>query len=103
MIFIINHQLWKIKFVSRFNEKLRKPNNSFALGVCDNNDKCVYIFNQLPKQKLKQVLYHEITHAVMFSYNVYIPYKQEELFADLVATYGAEIINLTNKIYANIK
>ena len=44
------------------------------------------------------MLCHEMTHAVMFSYNVELPPEQEELFADLLATYGLEIIELTNYI-----
>jgi hypothetical protein len=34
------------------------------------------------------VLSHELTHAAMFSYNIDLSYEQEELFADLIATYG---------------
>jgi hypothetical protein len=45
---------------------------------------------------VKKVLTHEITHAAMFSYNVDLTYRQEELVAMLIDTYGHEIINLTN-------
>lgn len=37
---------------------------------------------------MKKVLSHEITHAAMFSYNISLSMEQEELLADLVATYG---------------
>jgi len=37
---------------------------------------------------MKKVLSHELTHAAMFSYNIEMSHDQEELFADLVATYG---------------
>jgi len=37
---------------------------------------------------IKKVLCHELTHAAMFSYNVELTLDQEELFADLIATYG---------------
>ena len=53
MLFIINNKLWKIKIVSRTNEKLWNPNNSFSLGVCDNNDRCIYISNKLSSKKFK--------------------------------------------------
>ena len=33
----------------------------------------------------------------MFSYNVYLSLEQEEVIADIIATYGEEIINITNK------
>lgn len=52
----------------------------------------------MSEQKTYKVLCHELTHAVMFSYNVELPPQQEELFADLLATYGLEIITLTNYI-----
>ena len=52
---------------------------------------------------MKKVLCHEITHAAMFSYNVFLTYEQEELIADLLATYGEEIVDITNKIFSRIK
>lgn len=52
----------------------------------------------MSEQKTYKVLCHELTHAVMFSYNVELLPQQEELFADLLATYGLEIITLTNYI-----
>ena len=38
----------------------------------------------------------------MFSYNVYMTVDQEELVADLIATYGEEIIEVTNRIFSKI-
>jgi len=52
---------------------------------------------------LKKVLCHEITHAAMFSYDVNLSIEQEELLADLIATYGEEIIEVTNRIFRKIK
>ena len=52
---------------------------------------------------LKKVLCHEIVHAAMFSYNVDLTLEQEELIADLIATYGQEIIDITNTIFSKIK
>jgi len=40
-----------------------------------------------------------VTHAAMFSYNVNLSLEQEELIADLISTYGDEIIYITNKIF----
>jgi hypothetical protein len=47
----------------------------------------------------KKVLTHEITHASMFSYDVDLCPRQEELVAILIDTYGQEIIALTNQIF----
>ena len=52
---------------------------------------------------IKKVLCHEIVHAVMFSYNVDLSYQEEEIVADLISTYGNEIIRLTELTYDNIK
>lgn len=42
-------------------------------------------------------------YAAMFSYHVYMTVDQEELVADLIATYGEEIIEITNKIFTKIR
>lgn len=39
----------------------------------------------------------------MFSYNVYLTIEQEELMADLIATYGEEIIKITDTVFKKIK
>jgi hypothetical protein len=39
----------------------------------------------------------------MFSYGVYMTVDQEELIADLIATYGEEIIEVTNRIFSKIR
>ncbi len=102
-MFQINGIEWKIKFCSANHPKLRRQNNSFALGSCDNPTKTIYISDAVPMRKLKKVLCHEITHAAMFSYGVIIDLNQEEVIADLIATYGSEIIAVTNRIFSHIK
>ena len=52
---------------------------------------------------IKKVLCHEVVHAAMFSYNVEISLEEEELLADLFATYGQEIIDITNRIFLRLK
>ena len=39
----------------------------------------------------------------MFSYGVTLTLDQEELLADLLATYGEEIIATTNKVFRKMK
>jgi hypothetical protein len=52
---------------------------------------------------MKKVLCHELTHAAMFSYNIYLTWEQEEILADLIATYGQEIIYMTNLLFNRLK
>lgn len=39
----------------------------------------------------------------MFSYNVDLTLDQEELIADLISTYGQQIIYITNKIFSKLE
>lgn len=102
-MFNINGIEWRVLIVSAFHPNLLRSNNVYTLGSCDNETKTIYLREDLSPQKLKKVLCHEITHAAMFSYNVYLTEEQEELLADLLATYGQEIIDITNKIFNRIK
>lgn len=101
-MFDINGISWSIKLVSFNHPKIQRSNGSFTLGSCDDTTKTIYISEDVPLEKLKKVLCHEITHAAMFSYKVELNIDQEELLADLIATYGEEIIAITNKIFRKI-
>lgn len=82
---------------------LYRSDGSLSIGACDDNHKTIYINNNLSGPFLKKVLCHEITHAAMFSYDVDLTEEQEELLADLIATYGEEIINIANKVFRKLK
>lgn len=95
-MFNINGETWKVIFVSPHHPELRRSDGSFTLGVCDDDKKTIFISANLDSRMVRKVLTHEITHAAMFSYNVDLTFRQEELVAMLIDTYGHEIINLTN-------
>lgn len=101
-MFIINHDIWVIKFIQPHDEIFRMNNGEFTIGVCDDNTKTIYLSSLLKGEKLKQVLCHEIVHAAMFSYNVELDYEQEELLANLIAIYGKEIIQITDNIFKRL-
>ena len=103
MTFIINGEWWHVQYVSPFDLVLKRPDGVFAVGVCDDPSKTIYISDNLDIDFTKKVLAHEITHAAMFSYDVYLTYEQEELVADLVTTFGEEIIDITNFIFNQIR
>ena len=64
--------------------------------------KTIYIIEGLDDYMFRKVLSHELTHAAMFSYNVDLTLEQEELFADLIATYGREIVCKANLFFKRI-
>lgn len=102
-MFVINGEYWRILFVNPNYVALLKPNGDFAIGACDDYTKTIYLSNTLYGDKLKKVLCHEITHAAMFSYNVSLSLAQEELIAELMATFGEEIIDITNILFDYLK
>ena len=101
-MFLINNVYWKLEFVSPDFPLLMRPNGEYSVGACDNLTRTIYINNTLHGSFLKKVLCHQITHAAMFSYNVVLSIEQEELIADLISTYGEEIIYTTNKIFIKL-
>lgn len=88
---------------SPIHPALIRSDGSLTLGSCDDKNKTIYLNEELEPNYMKKVLCHELVHACIFSYDVDIGLEQEELLADLVATYGQEIINKTNKIFCRLK
>lgn len=82
---------------------LKRSDDSFTLGSCDNNNKTIYISDNLNERYQWKVVCHEIVHAVMFSYDINLNQKQEEVLADIIATYGKEIVSFTDNIIQQIK
>lgn len=80
-----------------------RSDGSYAIGACDDPLKTIYISNELSGSLTKKVVCHEITHAAMFSYDIELSFEQEELLADLMATYGSEIIEITDQLFTKIK
>ena len=101
-MFTINGEYWKIHLVSPNHPALYRLDGSLTIGACD-DDTTIYVNDMLNDVLMRKVICHEITHAAMFSYNVKLTLDQEELLADLIATYGDEIISITNRVFSKIK
>lgn len=101
-MFNINGNEWRAVFVSPYHPALKRSDQSYSLGVCDDLAKTIYITNDLKQEHLWKVLSHELTHAAMFSYGIDLTYEQEEVVADLIATYGREIVYITNSLFKRI-
>lgn len=102
LAFIINGMSWQVHIVPPTHPTLF-TGTSFTLGCCDNSTQIIYIADGLNESKFYKVLGHEVTHAAMFSYGVGLTVDQEELIADIISTYGSEIIQVTNKVFRKIK
>ena len=82
---------------------LLMPNGKKSIGVCDKETLKIYIDESLNDFYFKKVICHEIVHAAMFSYGVILTMDEEEVVADLIATFGEEIIDITNSIFLRYK
>ena len=98
-MFLINNVYWKLAFVSPDFPLLRRMSGEYSIGACDNLTRTIYINVTLSGDLLQKVLCHEITHAAMFSYNVSLTVEQEEIIADIISTYGEQIVYITNKVF----
>lgn len=102
-MFTINGEQWQIKLCSVHHPMLQRSDGSLSIGACDDASKTIYLNGALRGNLLKKVLCHELTHAAMFSYNVELSLEQEELLAELIATYGEEIIDITNVLFYKLR
>lgn len=101
-MFLINNIYWKLVFVEPNYPLLINYDGNYSIGACDNLTRTIYINNTLTGNLLKKVLCHQLTHAAMFSYGVLLSLQQQELVANLISTYGDEIIYITNKIFMHL-
>ena len=92
----INGLLWDIRVEYPYDPIFLNKERVYTLGACDTATRTIYLASSIRRSKLKEVLCHEIVHSAMFSYDVQLNYEQEELLANIIATYGEEIINITN-------
>lgn len=88
LILKINHEHWDVQFVHPNHPCLQLPDGSYTIGACNDKFKTIFINRRLNEFYTKKVLLHEISHAIVFSYNLSISYHTEEMLSDLIATYG---------------
>lgn len=98
----INGKTWHIRLVRSDSPMLMRSNGSYTVGMCNTKTQTVYISNLLQNKFLRKVLIHEVCHSAMFSYGIDMSVDQEELFCDLVATYGDEIIGIVDSMFRTL-
>lgn len=97
MIIEINGYGWEL--VWTHNQKdLSRSDGSLTLGVTDTGTMSIYIYDRLSESMNQKVLIHELVHAWIFSYRIYIPIEQEEFICSFIDTYGLDIINMVEDV-----
>ena len=95
----INGITWYMIRVRSDSPMLMRSDGSITVGMCDRETQTIYISDALNGRFLRKVLLHEICHSAMFSYGIDMSVDQEELFCDLLSTYGDEIIAITDGVF----
>lgn len=103
MEFIVNNHIWQLVFVNPSNINLMRSNNSYTLGMTDNNIKTVFINNRLNDYMTDKVLCHELTHVFAFEFDYYMDIDTEEIVADFMSLYGRNVINLLDDLIKVLK
>lgn len=95
----MNGKTWNIAFLEPHSNMLKRSDGSYTVGMCDRTTQTIYISELLQGKFLRKVLIHEVCHSAMFSYGIEMSVEQEEMFCDLIATYGDEIIGIVDSIF----
>ena len=98
----INGITWYMIRVRSDSPMLMRSDGSITVGMCDRETQTIYISDALNGRFLRKVLLHEICHSAMFSYGIDMSVDQEELFCDLLSTYGDEIIAITDSVFKSL-
>ena len=102
-MFTINGERWSILLVEPYDISLTMPNGRQAIGACNDSTKTIYINKDMQGSELEKVLCHELVHAAMFAYDVLLGHDEEELIAEIISTFGEEIIDRTDEIFDKIR
>lgn len=107
MKFKINNIEWEIKLESQEKIKLEYNENikGHLLGICKVESSLILISNELVQEKLYKTAIHELTHSFLFEYlpaHFDTEYDYEDI-ADIISTYGEEIISVANKFKEETK
>lgn len=90
----INNSLYDVHFVEPNHAGLR---NGEALGTCSTTNKEIYINKELKNKK--DILRHEITHAVIYEYLQVDFVWNEEHVCEFMQRYYKIIDDLVNEVY----
>lgn len=99
----INNVEWRIEYVEPNNPVFLLKNGTYTIGVTDVLNHTISIANNLKGNLYKKVCIHEIAHAFMFSYDIYIDLSLEEWICNFIAEYGEDIIDKFYEFFEIIK
>lgn len=103
MKFMMNGIEWNVYKVPAYSDMLRRSDNSYTVGMCDFPKRSIFLCDKLSGQFLRKVFIHEVCHSAVFSYGLELDAMQEEFLCDFIATYGDEIFEVVDDMFAVLK
>lgn len=103
MKFMMNGIEWNVYKVPAYSDMLRRSDNSYTVGMCDFPKQSIFLCDKLKGQFLRKVFIHEVCHSAVFSYGLDLDAMQEEFLCDFIATYGDEIFEVVDDMFAILK
>ena len=91
MKIIINGIVWQIKYTHDCYD-LSRDDGTITWGVTDRSTKEIFIYDRLAPYMRQKVLTHELVHAWIFSYGIYLSVEDEEFICSFIDTHGRDII-----------
>lgn len=98
MTFVVNGNIWLLKFVRPSSDDLLRSDMTRTFGVTDNNVKTVFIANNMNDYMTDKILCHELTHVYSFEYDYTMDIQTEEIVADFMSLFGRSIIYMADDI-----
>ena len=91
--FEINGNLWKIKFVKSTSKYLIDRTSTLRVATTDPSLNTIFLSDRISGSFLKRVLIHEITHVVLWEYDI-ISKIQEYCYPQFAIAMEEEICNI---------
>lgn len=99
MQFEILGEIWNVEFVPPNAKILLMPNTrTYTIGCCDRRTNTIYLTDTLYGEKLREVLQHELCHALHYASGGTMNLMNEECMCDFIGKYADEITEITEKI-----
>ena len=89
-----------IEYTIIFTDDIKEKGEGFYFGLCEFTKQIIQINKTLSKERVKQTLLHEITHAYHFEYyGCHMFEDKGEFLAEFVSLCAEKIIEKTNEVY----
>jgi hypothetical protein len=99
----INNKNWNMRLVRCGSPILRRSDGVCVMGVCDRDNRTIYIADSLSDEMFRKVSIHEICHAYMSEYGINLTVEQEEIVCQIMCEYGTSIIETADNVFYRLK